>query len=570
MSLDGSEGTSEENLIVGDLEISQSANENDPARSQPTAADGGNDTAAEAAPSVDPLQDTTIPPVTTRKVLDEMREQLNKDLIDRCLDVIRTHPDATMEVSDLINAMVKTRELQDEVCSTLTFAISSLSLDEDDKKQNGKCIATYSYLLALLLQNEDFFQQSLDTLGRQVEEYIDFVKAPSPTAAEELPPWIPYILLILEVLLRHDERPVAAKWKPPTSLEESVAQPVVEKPTPLVDDGQRGLLLDHLLDLLPRIGKEEMLATSVLRILVILTRTRTLAKRVGDKKNLQRLFLMAKQLAGSGSERLKQSRMTAHIITILRHIIEDEDVLKQILRAEIRSEFANITRGPRPQPDLMTYLRHMTPLALRAPDIFVEVTNEVVEASMWSFDEDHPARPLYLKLKSEPDSRSPDTQTVEESSSPADVKLSTEPADKDMTDAPRPQQDTKRPLVENPDGVVHFLLSELVNYREVDDKEIGPPSNDPKAGSATKDQGKEPVSEPTDADGKDRKPEANFQARGAPNLCLSMLPAQLLDRVVAELHENQSGVHQLQTQRSPVVIQHTRKASFERSQLSHL
>jgi len=30
------------------------------------------------------------------------------------------------------------------------------------------------------------------------------------------------------------------------------------------------------------------------------------------------------------------------------------------------------------------------------------------------------------------------------------------------------------PVVDNPDGVIHFLLCELLNYRDVEDKEPAP------------------------------------------------------------------------------------------------
>ena len=519
MSLDDTENIAADSL--GDLleHSSQTAQGNN---AQPH---GDNDepSTATAAEASETGQASSSPKssqfVATKEDLDAQRTELRKDMIDRCLDVIRTHPGTAIEVSDLINAMVirqQNREMQDDVCSTLTFALSSLALDEEEKKRNGKCIASYAHLLALLLQDEGFFRQNLDTLREKVEEYTAFVKPPSSVSGEELPPWIPYVLLILELLLRQDERPVAAQWKPPMTMEENIAQPVFDMPIPMVNESQRQSLLHSLLDLLPRIGKEDVLATSVLRILVILTRNRTLAKLVGDKKNLQRLFLMAKQLAGSGPERLKQSRMTAHIVMILRHIVEDEDVLRQLMRAEIKSEFANISRSNRAHPDIGTFLRHSTPLALRAPDIFVQVANDVLEIQKWN-PAAEPRLPL-IALKDEHDAQTEQDTRPGGSSTVQDVKPSTEPADKDMTDTPTKPHDNKRPLVENPDGVVHFLLSELVNYREVDDKEPALPNNEPSA-EANAEVGSEaiaadePQGTPTpgtvdspDADSKEKKP----------------------------------------------------------------
>lgn len=413
--------------------------------------------------------------MATKESLDDQRAKLRDNMIDQCLDVIRAHPDSAIEVSELINAMVLRHtnpEAQEEVGSTLTFALSSLALDDDEKKRNGKCISAYAHLLALLLQDETFFGHNVDTLSDKIEEYVGLLKVPNSTSTDDLPPWIPFILLVLETLLSRDERPVAVEWKSPKSLDEPVESAIIQLGSPLIDDAQRAEMLDSLLDLLPRIGKEEMLATSVLRVLVILTRKRHLAKYVGEKKNLQRLFLMAKQMSGSGSERLKQTRVTAHLITILRHIIEDEEIIKQVMRAEIKADFPALQRNQRGHPDVSTYLRAMSPVALRAPELFVEVTNELLRFSRWVAPSNDVSRPQPLVWKEQDKEDVNDTNPVVEDASTPDVKPSTEPADKEMADAPKPQHDSKRPVVENPDGVIHFLLCEIVNYREVEDKEI--------------------------------------------------------------------------------------------------
>ncbi|KFG82854.1 TOM1 protein [Metarhizium anisopliae] len=441
--------------------------------------------------------------------LDNMRSKIRAQLIDQCLDVIRTHPETAIEVSDLVSTTILRRqnqEAQEEVASTLTFALSSLSLDEDEKRRNGKCIAAYAHLLALLLQDENFFEHNKENLADKVDEYVGFLKVPLSSSTDELPPWIPYILLVLEALLCHDERPVPVQWKPPKSLEDPVSEPVIRLGLPLVGDENCNKILESLLNLLPRIGKEEILATAVLRVLLILTRKRRLAKVVGEKKNLQRLFLMAKQLSGSGSERLKQTRLTAHIITILRHIIEDEDIIKQIMRAEIQADFPNLIRNQRGHPDVSSFLRAMAPVALRAPDLFVEVTNEVLRFQRWMAPSGDSNRSQALVWKDQQsDSKTEEEKPTADGSSSDTVKPSTELADKEMADVPKAHHDIKRPVVENPDGVIHFLLCELVNYREVDDKEPSAPSdlNTEATGTANlRDTSSKDISA---ADGKDKK-----------------------------------------------------------------
>ncbi|RFU78018.1 e3 ubiquitin- ligase huwe1 [Trichoderma arundinaceum] len=446
-----------------------------------------------------------------KEELDKNRSKLRDNLIDQCLDVIRAHPDTAIEVSELIVSVVlrhQNAEAHEEVGSTLTFALSSLALEEDEKKRNGKCIAAYAHLLALLLQDEMFFGRNIDTLREKIDEYVAFLRVPPSTSTEELPPWIPFILLVLETLLSHDEKPVAVQWKTPKSLDETVAPPIIQLRTPLVDDQQRSNVLESLLDLLPRIGKEEMLATAILRVLIILTRRRPLAKEVGEKKNLQRLFLMAKQMSGSGSERLRQTRLTAHLITILRHIVEDEDVIKQVMRAEIKSDLANLQRTQRGHLDVSTYLRAMAPVALRAPDLFVEVTNELLRFSRWNAPTNEGVRSQALVWKEQDDNNANVTPPDSGNVHTEDVKQSTESGDKEMSDAHKPHHDSKRPVVENPDGVIHFLLCELVNYREVEDKEVPAVAKDAKLESEstiTETQENSSV-DGAAVDGKDKKP----------------------------------------------------------------
>ncbi|KAF4459560.1 e3 ubiquitin- ligase huwe1 [Fusarium albosuccineum] len=453
--------------------------------------------------------------VATKEDIDKYRTKLRANMIDRCLDVIRAHPETAIEVSELIRTMVlrqQHNDNQDDVGPTLTSALSSLALDEEEEKsRNGKCIAAYAHLLALLLQDEAFFESNVESLREGINEYIGFLKIPPSTSAEEVPPWIPYILLVIEILLCHDERPVAAQWKAPKSLEEAVSEPIIEMRTPLVDDDQRANILESLLEMLPRVGKEETLAVAALRVLVILTRNRRLAKSVGDKKNLQRLFLMAKQLSGSGSERFKQTKLTAHIMTVLRHIVEDEETIKQIMRAEIKASFPSLQRTQRGHSDVSNYLRAMAPIALRAPDLFVEVTNEVLRFTRWASPSGDSSRSQTLVLKEEGNEqiteRTDDGEQHTEDVQTQDIKQSTEPVDKEMTDAPKAHHESKRPVVENPDGVIHFLLCELLNYREVDDKEVPVVDKDskPEASSAPEDQASS-SKENTAADGKDKKP----------------------------------------------------------------
>lgn len=456
--------------------------------------------------------------------LDDERAKLRVNLIERCLDVIRAHPDSTYEVSELVSSVIL-RTTNDEPSSrgeigeTLTNAL--ISFVGDDMKLNGRSIAAYAHLLSLLLQEKAFFRANVETLKENVPYFLRFLELPTSQATEELPPWIPYILLVFEILLSDDEQPGEIKWKLPTSENDELESLQWSPKDLLVKDDNRQTLLSSVLDILPRIGKDESLAVSVLRILVIMTRDRSIARSVGEKKNLQRLFVTAKQLSGAGSLRLKETRISSHIVTILRHVIEDEEVIKQIMRSEIRAYFAGGRNTARPL-DPSGFTRTFSHIALRDPRLFVEVSNETVKLSRWTPPESNIGRGQTIILK-EPkpdvpkDDVAPAVRATEDLTI-QDVKPSTEGEDKQMVDASKHQtHDSKRPVVENPDGVVHFLLCELLNYKEVDDKEPPPAKESKKEeDQESPDTGGASDNESSPAEPKEKKTKPLFKAEDHP------------------------------------------------------
>ncbi|CAJ2511750.1 Uu.00g073750.m01.CDS01 [Anthostomella pinea] len=486
---------------------------------------GSSSTSPAQGPSAEATAETDDQnrPAVAKEDLDAERTKLRLNFIDRCLDVIRAHPDSTHEVSELITAIV-TRTPGDELSArqemgeTLVNALMSFAMD-DDLKSNGRSIAAYAHLLSLLLQDKVFFRATVSTLKENVGEFLRFLHVPASPSTEDLAPWIPYVLLVFEILLSDDEQPGEIKWKAPTTENDPI-EPLEWSQTDLnVKSDDRSTLLGSVLEILPRIGKDESLAVSVLRILVIMTRDRAIARQVGDKKNLQRLFVTAKQLSGVGAPRLSETRIASNIVTVLRHVIEDEEVVKQMMRSEIRAYFDS-GRNTRPL-DPAAFLRHFSAIALRDPSLFVDVSNEMLKLSRWGPPESARGQAISLKeLAPEPpkDDVTPTVRATEDLSI-QDVKPSTESGDKQMEDASKPStQDVKRPVLENPDGVVHFLLCELLNYKEVDDKDASQATND---GKSAEDQGSSattaaPETESRPGDGKEKKAKIAFRTEEHP------------------------------------------------------
>ncbi|KAF2730484.1 hypothetical protein EJ04DRAFT_515209 [Polyplosphaeria fusca] len=421
--------------------------------------------------------------------LDEERSNLRKNLIDRSLDILNSHDDVTFELADLIAAAIaKASEpaaMRMEIGSTLVQSLISLQTG-DDFRAHGKKIASSAHLLALVIQDKEFYDAVVEELKDSFSMLLDFVKVFPDQSPDESSPWVGHVLVIVERLLSEDQLPPHIQWSPPTADDRQETS-VDELPEPIIAFKEKEQLLDAIIELLPKIQKDESLALSITRILVMLTRTRELALRLAQKRNIQRLFLMVKQLAGVTNEGLRSAFML-----VLRHIIEDESIIRQIMRSEIRTMFESRDRR---QTDTTGYTRQMYYLALRAPEIFVEATNEMLQLVKY----DPNQRPQALALKKD-DTPGPEAATL--SSDRLDEGKANE------TDEPKPLERTKTadlkvPVVENSDGVIHYLLCELLAYQNVDDKPEPPKVTDNTTGD--KDSSPSPI--PHSEQSKTEKPE---------------------------------------------------------------
>ncbi|KAJ5637707.1 hypothetical protein N7490_007586 [Penicillium lividum] len=394
--------------------------------------------------------------------LDAQRDKVRSNLIERSLDVLNVHYDVSFELADLISSGIKKHSdpesFRREVGETLVQSLVSLQMENFETA--GKKVAAYAHILALVLQERDMYNATIEELKDCFATFLGFIKLPTTEKpADETFPWIGHVLLILEKLLSDDCQPPLITWIPPSHENLNPDQPSARLQEPLVSLDEKTQLFEALVEILPRVGKDDTLALSICRILVVLTRERSIAARFGEKRNLQRLFVMVKQLASATNDKLQSSFML-----ILRHIVEDEATIRQIMRSEIVANFENKSSR---QIDTAGYVRQMYHLVLRSPEIFVEVTNEKLRLVKYEFSQ----RPQILGLKADKDrnARPRQEQTGGESSKNDSTTETAASDDKDKNQGK--STELKAPVVENPDGVIHYILSELLSYKDVEDKE---------------------------------------------------------------------------------------------------
>ena len=447
-----------------------------------------------AQPSL--VEAAKLPELVTLNDLDEERANVRRNLIDRALDVLNDHDDVTFELADLINAAATkaadAATMRREIGETLVQSLISFQMDEDFRP-NGKKVAAYANLLALVLQNPFFYDATFDELKSNFGPLLGFIKIFPDHTAEEPSPWIGQILLIIEKILAQDVQPSQIQWTPPSIDDQLASVPIVDMEASVLPMSEKTQLFEAILDILPRIGKDESLVLSVIRTLVILTRNRDIASKLGEKRNIQRLFVMIKQLAGITNDKVQSSFML-----LLRHMVEDEETIRQIMRSEIVANFD--TRANRPA-DTTAYVRQMYHLALRSPKIFVEVTNEKLEIP--KYDANQRPQVLVLKPEAQPmveakeveakEVEAKEDEAKEPSSGAAESPIDTVVvADGQVQEEGKPLNvdgekpplnkakvaETKAPVVEHPSGVIHYLLCELLSYKDVEDKDPVAPAKE--------------------------------------------------------------------------------------------
>jgi E3 ubiquitin-protein ligase HUWE1 len=448
--------------VDSDRDDSSSGNTRNPNQSGGNSSEPSN-VAVDASSEQRREQPTRPREVTTVEDLDREREKVRSNLIERCLDVLNEHHDVSFELADLIASATKKHRdpesFRKEVGEILVQSLVSLQME--NFQAAGKKVAAYAHLLALVVQDRDMYTATLEELKECFTTFLGFISVPSEKTPDESFPWIGHVLLVLEKLLSDDSQPVQIRWNMPDNEnlgaeDEAIAQ--LEEP--LVSHEQKSQLFEALVEILPRIGKDDTLALSVCRILVILTRNRSIATRLGEKRSLQRLFVMVKQLSSSTNEKLQGAFML-----ILRHIIEDEDTIRQIMRSEIVANFESKSSR---QIDTTGFVRQMYHLVLRSPELFVEVSNEKLKLQRY----DSRQRPQALTLKSDKNNGTPDKAAAPEGADNAKIGGQTSSGDAQLEDTDKGKgAEMKPPVVENPDGVIHYLLSELLSYKDVDDKE---------------------------------------------------------------------------------------------------
>jgi E3 ubiquitin-protein ligase HUWE1 len=291
-----------------------------------------------------------------RKELDEAREPLRAGLSRQALLLIDEHVSLLFDLRAVFlrpnNAHLKQaiQELVDDI-----KAFSPFAYDVQEQPLANRC-----RLIALVLsESPSLFNQ--ETRSTLMDSLLALLL--SSIDPEHPPRWLATHLLVTEALftLAAEPRAVAV----PKEGEPIVVEAITVGP-PL--KGAKAIVFDFCLRLLAvsDLPTDEWL--SILRLFVLLTRDYDMALQFMKSDGLSMLLSRVKASAVPGS--------STYIAIILRHIVEDPLTLRNIMQHTIKRYFEQ----PRTRSvDVGTYVRSCNSMALRNPDVFLEVTESLCQ-----------------------------------------------------------------------------------------------------------------------------------------------------------------------------------------------
>ncbi|ORY95778.1 hypothetical protein BCR43DRAFT_557706 [Syncephalastrum racemosum] len=403
--------------------------------------------------------------------LKDIRESIKASLPPMLLELVDKREDAIFDVRDLLVAFCKGDNDSTYAKVILSLLIERIKAASHDLGSKSP-LSTRLRLLALL-SKEPTMESATASLTPRLSFLFGMVsdlakrKPPAADAEEEpLPPWTTTVFLVLEAFISEADEPRKVKLQKfhddnsdrmseDDENEENDEGPSVDdiEPSAIVSDDQRAELLDNCVVFLKRTNLSRDNAYAILRILVRLTKYNGAAVQFVEKGGLPLLFTKPR----STFEDLQGQQ--AFIILILRHIIEDEAVLRNSIEEMITTWFTI----PRPRNmDIATFLRNNAPVALREPRIFLEVANRIVRLTHYDeYDVNHQVKLLAKDEPSEVDPKKKETQAADEDS---EMK----PAESLSLDNGADQHNLKG---SNSPHVINHLLNELLSVQHTEVKE---------------------------------------------------------------------------------------------------
>ncbi|KAF9024773.1 hypothetical protein BGZ52_010345, partial [Haplosporangium bisporale] len=440
---------------------------------------------------------------TQKEDLSKLRDEMRPLLVPRALELMQSVDEIVFFVRDLI--VFLSRDKDSKIIDQLVEDIRQFAnMDENDTEERKKVFGTRLRLLALLFA-DTVIQSKMESYASVLVPMLMSILVKSVVPQKENP-WLSPLLLMIEGFVSLSDEPKVIPDETTAEGKAKAEQQDKEMKEDIVSPADMEALLKYCFALLKQTELVKDVVLSVFRILVRLTRHHHLAIEFLKADGLPLIFSTLKP------ERLGVRGQQSMVVMIMRHIIEDTQVLQVAMEKEIYRWMAQPTRNR--SIDVPVYLRHNTFLGMRNHEAFITGTLNVCKVAK----HDANFKTLQIALAKS------DVPKAEEKK---DEEPFTESKDKDREKEEAPESSSSVPALsattltdatkkyssQISEAVIHFLVSELLVCRS--NTSSGVPATTPVTVASTTEEPKAPSSDALSATEKntDAAFDANFVQR---------------------------------------------------------
>lgn len=420
---------------------------------------------------------------TQKEDLSKLRDEMRPLLVPRALELMQSVDEIVFFVRDLI--VFLSRDKDSKIIDQLVEDIRQFAnMDENDTEERKKVFGTRLRLLALLFA-DTVIQSKMESYASVLVPMLMSILVKSVVPQKENP-WLSPLLLMIEGFVSLSDEPKVIPDETTAEGKAKAEQQDKEMKEDIVSPADMEALLKYCFALLKQTELVKDVVLSVFRILVRLTRHHHLAIEFLKADGLPLIFSTLKP------ERLGVRGQQSMVVMIMRHIIEDTQVLQVAMEKEIYRWMAQPTRNR--SIDVPVYLRHNTFLGMRNHEAFITGTLNVCKVAK----HDANFKTLQIALAKS------DVPKAEEKK---DEEPSTESKDKDKEKEEAPESSSSVPALsattltdatkkyssQISEAVIHFLVSELLVCRS--NTSSGVPATTPVTVASTTEEPKAPSSD---------------------------------------------------------------------------
>ncbi|GAA5969495.1 hypothetical protein JCM11641_008133 [Rhodosporidiobolus odoratus] len=433
----GQEGQAPADVEMG--EASQASGSGPAAEPEPQAE-------AQELPMVEEPQGPSLDEI--KEELKTAREELKPAFMSHALTLAEDYSDLVFDIKGIYSLLTAAAgdEKTTPSLQPLLDELNSLGAGEEAKK-NESASATRLRLLALLT-TDAAYQKSVEPVRETIMASIlrfQQLYAEQKPASDARPKWLASAMVVADSLLSIQTVP-----KPTTVLAEGDEVPSVE----LVAQGpawdeERKAFFDLAVDVLEKGVSTREVFISTLRLLLVLTRDHKLATSLVDRGGLNALF---SSIAKESSE---TKGCHSYVVMILRHVVEDETLLKPMMEREMETWFGNSRSKV---ADISGFLRNTSFASSRNMGVYLQAVKSTVK--LVQADAPHHYHVTLLK--------DPSPASKKEESEPIKSPLNqggAEAADTTMGDAAAAGKAIAKaisPASPTTEALVHFLMQQVL------------------------------------------------------------------------------------------------------------